>query len=205
MKIPATSTATLVLALSLALAACNAGRTDSRTVVDTSLGTGTGAIAGVGAITRVESAPAPNVAPVFSWKDVAGNEHSLEDYRGKVVLVNFWGTWCPPCRRELPGLAKIRKELGTKQMEIIGINVGEQPRQGKTIEENVAAFASSNSIGWPLVIASDEVVTAYGGIEAVPTTFVIDRDGKIAAKIVGARAESDFREAIEAAGGPARR
>jgi thiol-disulfide isomerase/thioredoxin len=152
---------------------------------------------GVGAVSSVSPAGA-EMAADFAWSDASG-AHKLSDYRGKVVLINFWGTWCPPCRRELPSLVKIRQDLGSEKFEIIGINVGEQPRDGSSVEQHVAKFASANNIGWPLVIADESIVNAYGGIEVVPTTFIVDGSGKIVERIQGSRDEAGFRALIEKA------
>lgn len=141
------------------------------------------------------------MAANFTWIGSDGKEHSLEEYQGKVVLVNFWGTWCPPCRRELPDLVKLRNELGPKGFEIIGINVGEQAPGGGSVIDHVNSFAQKNGLAYPLVIADDEqtLESAYGGIRGVPTTFVVNRKGEIINTMVGGRDEATFRKAIEAA------
>ncbi|MBS1913639.1 MAG: redoxin domain-containing protein [Bacteroidetes bacterium] len=138
-------------------------------------------------------------APDFSWKDAAGTEHSLHDYRGKVVMINFWGTWCGPCRGELPDIVKIRQEMQDKGFEVIGLNVNEQPRADMTAPQYVAAFAQQNGLYYPLVLASDELVEAYGGIEAVPTTFIVNGKGNVVKKLVGRQNDQAFRDAINAA------
>ncbi len=152
-------------------------------------------------VERVEGAlsttkgPAPN----FVWKDAAGKERSLNDYRGKVVLINFWGTWCPPCRAELPDIVKLRDELGPKGFEVIGLNVGEEMRSSGSPEEHVAAFATKNNIHYPLVLAGEDLVNAYGGLEGVPTTFIVNGKGLIVEKMVGMQDAATFRKAIEGA------
>ncbi|HVZ41749.1 MAG TPA: TlpA disulfide reductase family protein [Candidatus Kapabacteria bacterium] len=138
-------------------------------------------------------------APDFSWKDAAGTEHSLHDYRGKVVMINFWGTWCGPCRGELPDIVKIRQEMQDKGFEVIGLNVNEQPRADMTAPQYVAAFAQQNGLYYPLVLASDELVEAYGGIEAVPTMFIVNGKGNVVKKLVGRQSDQAFRDAINAA------
>lgn len=152
-------------------------------------------------VERVEGAlsttkgPAPN----FVWKDAAGKERSLNDYRGKVVLINFWGTWCPPCRAELPDIVKLRDELGPKGFEVIGLNVGEEMRSSGSPEDHVAAFATKNNIRYPLVLAGEDLVNAYGGLEGVPTTFIVNGKGVIVEKMVGMQDAATFRRAIEGA------
>lgn len=160
----------------------------------------TGAVANVSRLKSVQN-KGGKMAANFTWMGSDGKEHSLEEYQGKVVLINFWGTWCPPCRRELPDLVKLRNELGPKGFEIIGINVNEQAPGGGSVIDHVNSFAQKNGLAYPLVIADDEqtLESAYGGIRGVPTTFVVNRKGEIINTMVGGRDEATFRKAIEAA------
>ena len=197
-----------LLALATAFG-CNTTKTDSRAQEAPVTGSnsssqssgapGVGVIAGpsVGAITSV-SPPVEGVAADFAWTDARG-EHRLSDYRGRVVMINFWGTWCPPCRRELPALIKIREELAPEKFEIIGINIGERPPGGTSVESHVISFASKNNIRYPLVIGDENLVNAYGGIQVVPTTFIIDGNGRIIERIEGSRDEAGFRAVINRA------
>lgn len=136
-------------------------------------------------------------APGFSWKNGAGEEGSLESYRGKVVMLNFWGTWCPPCRRELPDIVKLRNELGPKGFEVLGIAL-ERPISGRTVEEHLADFAEANDLDYPMLLGSPELVERYGSSPYVPTTFIVDREGRISSVLVGGKSEEEFRKAIEA-------
>ena len=195
----------------LAVAGCNTTKTDQRadsgsTAGTTPSGSTGGALGGgaplaaprVGSVGSVSENSDKAVAADFGWTDVSG-DHKLSDYRGKVVFINFWGTWCPPCRRELPSLIKLREEFGQEKFEIIGINVGEQPRDGSSVEAHVAKFATANKIMYPLVIGDEALVNAYGGIQVVPTTFVVDGTGRIVERIEGSRDEAGFRALIEKA------
>ncbi|MCB0711642.1 MAG: TlpA family protein disulfide reductase [Ignavibacteriae bacterium] len=168
----------------------------------------TGPASKVGIIERVEGDALPQIegteytlasqaAPTFSWKNGAGEEGSLEDYRGKVVLLNFWGTWCPPCRAELPDIVKLREELGPKGFEVLGVAL-ERPITGKTVEEHLATFATANNLLYPMLIGNSDIVQKYGSSPYVPTTFVIDRKGNISNVLVGGKSEAEFRKAIEA-------
>lgn len=139
------------------------------------------------------------MAPNFFWKGADGQERSLKDYQGKVVLLNFWATWCPPCRRELPDLVKIHKDLGDKGVEIIGVSVSEEPPAGTSVEDHVAGFARKNNLDYPLVIASEDLPVLYGGINAVPTSFIINAKGEIVKTLVGGRDEATFLKEIQAA------
>jgi thiol-disulfide isomerase/thioredoxin len=126
-------------------------------------------------------------------------QHSLAEYRGKTVLLNFWATWCPPCRRELPDLVRIHKSVDQSKVAIIGISLDQEAPQGMQVSDYVAQFAQRNELSYAMVIGNGELVNAYGGIQAIPTTFVINSDGKIADQMIGGRSEDVFRKSLEAA------
>ncbi len=130
------------------------------------------------------------VAPAFTLKDLNGNDLTLSDYRGKVVFVNFWATWCPPCRAEIPSFIELVDKYGKDGFEVIGIGV--DPRDFS----KVPGFVEQYNINYPVVYATGEVVTAYGGIESIPTTFVVDRNGRVVEKIVGSRPKSTFESIV---------
>lgn len=113
----------------------------------------------------------------FRLKTLDNKELKLSDFKGKVVVLDFWATWCPPCRKGIPDLIEIQKSM--KDVQVIGISVDENPK--KVIPNFVKEF----KINYPVVIGNDEVYNRYGGIEAIPTTFIIDRYGKIRNKHVG--------------------
>lgn len=155
---------------------------------------------GIGQVVAV-GAGSSDIAPDFSWKGSDGTVHNLKDYRGRVVMINFWGTWCPPCRHELPDLVKVRNDNTAKGFEVIGIAVNEEPSDGMTIEQNLLAFSKENNLTYPIVLANDQLVEAFGEINAVPTTFVIDRQGKIVDRMVGLKTEAEFSSALQKAMG----
>jgi thiol-disulfide isomerase/thioredoxin len=160
------------------------------------------AMPAVAKVTDVESGGDPSegkMAPNFTWSGSDGKAVSLKDYRGKVVLINFWGTWCPPCRAELPDIVKIREELAPKgAFEVIGLNVGEEAAgDGTSVEAVVGRFAQQKGIHYPLALANNDLLKAYGGIESVPTTFVLNKNGEVIARMVGMKREEDFRRAIQ--------
>lgn len=115
----------------------------------------------------------------FTFKEGGKTVKFSEFTKGKVVFLNFWGTWCPPCKRELPDIARISKEMGGKDFVVIGIAL----ERGDDVAENVkkvADFSGKNELGYYNFIDSKrELQKAYGGIRAVPTTFIIDKNGKI--------------------------
>jgi thiol-disulfide isomerase/thioredoxin len=120
----------------------------------------------------------PDPAPDLKAKDLDGRELSLDAYKGKVVLLNFWATWCGPCRAEIPSLIRIQ-EAYKDRLQIIGMDVDDEN------EEQLRAFVKNQGINYPVVMTSVPVRLAYGGIAALPTVFVINRDGKVVQKHVG--------------------
>jgi cytochrome c biogenesis protein CcmG/thiol:disulfide interchange protein DsbE len=106
-------------------------------------------------------------------------EVALSRWRGRVVLVNFWATWCPPCRMEIPDLASVHRRYQGQGFEIVGVALD---REGADV---VRAFAAEHAIPYPVVMGDGELITGYGGIRAVPTSFLIDRQGRLAKKYVG--------------------
>ena len=130
----------------------------------------------------------------FSWKDSTGKTIDLDSYRGKVTLINFWATWCGPCKMELPDLIAISKEMADKGVKIIGVSTD----RGANVLEDVSSFVAEKGIPYQIVISNEELDEAFGNIRLIPTTFVVDTDGKIVQTIVGARSKAAFIEAINA-------
>jgi cytochrome c biogenesis protein CcmG/thiol:disulfide interchange protein DsbE len=122
-----------------------------------------------------ESTPAPS----FSLKDLNGKEISLSDYAGKVLYMNFWATWCPPCRAEIPDFISFYKEYKDRGLEVLGVSVDQMS------PEKVLAFAKANGMNYPVVMYTMELINDYRPGNAIPTTIVIDRKGKIRHKQVG--------------------
>lgn len=120
----------------------------------------------------------PDPAPDFKVKDLNGKDVSLDAYKGKVILLNFWATWCGPCRAEIPGLIELQT-VYKDSLQIIGMTVDVDD------ESELRAVVKDESINYPIVIAPPEVRMAYGGITALPTVFVINREGKVVQKHVG--------------------
>lgn len=152
---------------------------------------------GVAHATSATLPSSAGAAPGLSWMDGDGVERSLGTYKGKVVLVNFWATWCPPCRREIPDLIRLRERLGPQGLEVIGVSVSERPDVGTTAQDHVGRYAASVGVTYPLILGNEAVVQAFGGITALPTSFLIGRDGKVAMVIEGARDEQTFDELIQ--------
>jgi cytochrome c biogenesis protein CcmG/thiol:disulfide interchange protein DsbE len=123
--------------------------------------------------------PAVDKAPDFALKTFDGKMVKLSDYKGKVVIIDFWATWCPPCRKGIPDLISIQNEY-KKDVVIIGISLDSE----KTIKD-VPGFVKSYQINYPIVYGNEKVVTDYGGIQGIPTSFIVDKKGNIVDKHVG--------------------
>lgn len=130
-------------------------------------------------------------APDFTIADLHGNSWSLAAHRGQVVLLNFWATWCPPCREETPGLVGLDKAYGQKGLAILGISMDEANPQ--IVRNFVAGF----KIPYPVALPGENFALARA-IEALPTTFLIDRSGRIAKTYAGGASERTFRTDVEA-------
>ena len=118
-------------------------------------------------------------APDFALKSLEGKTVKLSDYKGKVVIIDFWATWCPPCRKGIPDLISIQKDF-KDDLVVIGISLDGE----KTIKD-VPGFVKSYGINYPIVYGDEKVVAAYGGIEAIPTAFVVDKEGHVVDQHVG--------------------
>lgn len=101
---------------------------------------------------------------------------SLSAYRGKVVILDFWATWCPPCRKGIPDLIELKKEFNGKDVEIIGISLDTFTRGGAT-KDDVIPFIKEYGINYPILVGSPNVAEQYGGIRSIPTSFVVDKEG----------------------------
>jgi peroxiredoxin len=130
-------------------------------------------------------------APDFALKDTDGKPVRLSDFKGKVVLLDFWATWCGPCKIEIPWFVDIQRKNKDRGFEVLGVAMDDEGW------EVVKPFASQMKINYRLVIGNDQVADAYGGVAALPTTFLIDRAGKIAAKHEGLRSRKEFEDGVE--------
>jgi peroxiredoxin len=120
-----------------------------------------------------------DIAPDFTLLDLDGNEVGLSEFRGEVVFVNFWATWCPPCRAEMPDIESLYQEYKDKGLVVIGIDIGES-------EATVRQFVQQGGYSWTFVLDSTGAVASNYNIRAIPTSFFIDREGVIQAVNIGA-------------------
>ena len=134
-----------------------------------------------------------SLAPDFELPTTDGKTLKLSDYRGKAVLVNFWATWCGPCKIEMPWFVELQEQYGPQGLQIIGVSVDEGPR------EDVVKFAQEMKLNYPIVYGSNAVADSYGGVPGLPTSFYVDRNGRIVATNSGLVSHSEIVKNIEKA------
>ena len=130
-------------------------------------------------------------APQLELRDLDGRVVRLGDYHGKVVLINFWATWCPPCRAEMPDLVRLQREHRKQGLQIIGITY---PPEKKA---RVRRFARSIKVNYPIILGTRQIKARFSSDETLPLTIVIDRDGKITDIISGILLREEFDEKIK--------
>jgi cytochrome c biogenesis protein CcmG/thiol:disulfide interchange protein DsbE len=137
------------------------------------------------------SAPARKPAPDFALKDSHGNTVRLSDYKGKVVLLNFWATWCGPCKIEEPWLIEFERKYRDRGFAILAVSMDED---GWPV---VKPYISERKLNYRVVLSDEQIDRLYPGLEAWPTTFLIDRTGAIASRHVGLMPKQQIADAIE--------
>jgi len=136
-----------------------------------------------------KSSPAPD----FTLESLDGKSMRLSDLRGKAVLLNFWATWCGPCKIETPWLVELQNQYGSQGLQVIGVAMDDS---GK---EDIAKFAKDMGVNYPVLLGKEAVGDAYGGVPALPETFFIGRDGKIVDKIIGLKGKAEIEDSIKKA------
>ena len=140
---------------------------------------------------NISLAPGSTAAPGWELKDTDGKPVKLSEFKGKVVILDFWATWCGPCRMEIPGFVELQKQYGDRGVVVIGISLDEGGPQG------VKTFMKQFNINYPIVMGDEKVTRDYGGIEGIPTTFILDRQGRIVARHTGYREKQQFEKEIK--------
>lgn len=140
-----------------------------------------------------ETVPAPD----FTLLDQYGNSHTLSDYKGKTVFLNFWATWCPPCRAEMPEIQEIYEEYGENNSDVIILGIASPGVGQEGSAEDIAAFLSENNYTYPVVMDTDGIMSYYYGISAYPTTFMIDKDGNVYGYVPGQITKDIMQSIIE--------
>ncbi|MGB8889715.1 MAG: TlpA disulfide reductase family protein [Candidatus Korobacteraceae bacterium] len=140
--------------------------------------------------TGAVSATSHSIAPDFALTDLNGQALDLSSYRGKVVLLDFWATWCTPCRAEIPHFVEFQNSYRDQGLQVIGISMDDDLKP-------VGPFYKEYKMNYPVALGSDKLAQAYGGILGLPVTFLIGRDGHIQAKYVGAVDISTIEQEIK--------
>ncbi|SHI53034.1 Peroxiredoxin [Malonomonas rubra DSM 5091] len=161
MRIKTLTTLVLVLLATLLLSACGDQQTQDQPQVAANLGKGS---------------PAPN----FTLLDMQGNNVSLADLKGKVVILNFWATWCPPCREEMPSMEMLHRKFKDQGLVMLAVNV---EKDGKSL---VDAFLKRTPYSFPILLDVDAEVQNMYKVFRFPETYIIDRNGNIVEKVIGA-------------------
>jgi peroxiredoxin len=128
--------------------------------------------------------PGGKPAPDFELVDTDGKLHRLSDYRGKTVILNFWATWCPPCREEIPSMNRAWQQLRHEDVVMLAVNMGED-------EDTIFVFTADYPAEFPLLLDRDGAVIAEWPVKGLPTTYIIAPDGRIAYRAIGGRAWDD--------------
>jgi peroxiredoxin len=131
-------------------------------------------------------------APDFTLTDAAGQPVRLSDFRGQVVLLNFWATWCPPCRVEIPWFDRFQQQYGGRGLAVLGLSVDEDGWK------SVRPFLAANKVSYRILAEGGGVAELFGGVDTLPSTLTIDRQGRIAAVHSGLIGKESYRASIEA-------
>ena len=130
-------------------------------------------------------------APDFALSDAQGKSMRLADFKGKVVLLDFWATWCGPCKIEIPWFIEFQRQYKDRGFSVIGVSMDEDGWQA------VRPFVERVKMNYPVVLGNDQTAAAFGGVEVLPTTFIIDREGRIVASHEGLTSKAEFENAIK--------
>jgi thiol-disulfide isomerase/thioredoxin len=138
--------------------------------------------------------PKGSVAPDFSLKSLPdGKTVTLSSLRGKAVLVNFWATWCEPCKIEMPSLVDLQKKYGPQGLQIVGVAMDDAD------DKEISTFAHKMGVNYMVLRGTEEVGNLYGGIDRLPMTYYLDRSGKVVDETMGMAGEATFEDAIKRA------
>jgi thiol-disulfide isomerase/thioredoxin len=142
---------------------------------------------------KVNGPPIGSEAPDFDLRLLGGKGKTMQlsSLKGKAVIVNFWATWCEPCKIEMPWLVELQKKYGPQGLQIVGVAVDDS--EDKTISD----FAHKMGVNYPVVVGTEKVADQYGGVEGLPTNFFLDRSGKVVDRVLGLVSESVIEDAIK--------
>ncbi len=131
------------------------------------------------------------VAPDFTLESLDGKSVRLSDFRGKGVLLNFWATWCQPCKIEMPWFAALQRQYGPQGLQVIGVAMDDAGA------DEIGKFARDLGVNYPILVGKESVGDAYGGLPFLPATFYIGRDGKVVDKVFGLKGRGEIEEDIK--------
>ena len=143
-----------------------------------------------GSLGAMRGAPAPD----FTLKTLDGKSLKLSDLRGKAVLLTFWATWCAPCKIETPWIVDLQNQYGAQGLQVVGVSMDDESET-----EGIKKFAQEMHMNYPILRGSEDVASAYGGMEFLPTTFFVGRDGNVTGRILGLKARSDLEDNVKRA------
>ncbi len=142
-------------------------------------------------------------APAFVLEDLSGNKVSLASYKGKAVLINFWATWCGPCKVETPWLVELRNQYAAQGFEILGVSTDDiDSDNAKTLSDEkkeIATFVEKYHMPYPILLAGDKLDHPYGGLDELPTSFFLNRKGTVVATQLGLTSKDDIEANIRKA------
>jgi peroxiredoxin len=131
------------------------------------------------------------VAPDFTLQSIDGKTVRLSDFRGKAVLLNFWATYCAPCRIEMPWFVELQKQYAAEGLQVVGVAMDDAR------PEDIEKFANELGVNYPILVGQETVGNAYGGVQFLPSTFYIGRDGKVVDKVFGLKTKNEIEENIK--------
>ncbi|MDO8525501.1 MAG: TlpA disulfide reductase family protein [Candidatus Omnitrophota bacterium] len=143
----------------------------------------------VGACAQSSAIEPGQTAPDFSLSGIDGQKVSLADFKGKAVILNFFASWCPPCRAEIPDFVELQKAYGDKGFTFIGVSL--------VSADESKEFAAKMGINYPVLVDDGKVSALYGPVRSIPTTFVIGKDMKVVKMYIGARSKNEFEADIK--------
>lgn len=132
-------------------------------------------------------------APDFSLTSLDGPTLRLSDYKGKAVLLNFWATWCEPCKIEMPWFVQLQQQYGPQGLQVLGVAMDD------TDPKDIKEFAKKMNVNYPIVVGKEAVGDQYGGIPYLPSTFYIDREGKVVDRVFGLASRSEIEDNVKKA------
>jgi len=141
------------------------------------------------AISKTNGSPAPD----FELTSLDGKQVKLSDFRGQAVLLNFWATWCSPCKIEMPWFVDLQKQYGPQGLAVVGVAMDDASK------DDIAKFAKDMGVNYPILLGKEAVGEAYGGVQFLPTTFYIDRKGRVVERVFGLTGKSEIEDNVKKA------